>query len=129
MDTEKQPEIECSGGPYTADEERQCGLAKVYRALGHPARLMILEKLARQNGACCGQIVDCMPLAQSTVSQHLQVLKEAGILACKVQGRTCHYALDKTTLVRAAQASDAFLSRLCDEAPRESLAEKTGNPD
>lgn len=93
----------------TAD---QCHLAKVYRALGHPARLAIIEALASKKGACCGEIVDWLPLAQSTVSQHLQVLKETGLLACETKGRTCHYCLNTEMLGQAAEASDRFFTRV-----------------
>jgi len=85
-------------------------LARIYRALGHPARLSILDTLANGKRACCGDIVRCLPLAQSTVSQHLQVLKEAGLLTCEVSGRSCHYTLDTSRLVLAAAASGSFLA-------------------
>jgi ArsR family transcriptional regulator len=90
----------------------QCHLAKMYRALGHPARLAIIEALASRKGACCGEIVDWLPLAQSTVSQHLQVLKETGLLACETKGRTCHYCLNTDMLTEAATASDRFFARV-----------------
>ncbi|WP_417673584.1 ArsR/SmtB family transcription factor [Roseibium sp.] len=93
----------------------QCELAKVYRALGHPARLAIIETLAKRNAACCGEIVDCMPLAQSTVSQHLQVLKETGLLTCETMGRNCRYFLNTEMLSRAAVASGTFFNRVSEQ--------------
>lgn len=107
----------CTGSPAApscpkvgcADTER---LAKVYRALGHPARLSILAALAERPEACCGDIVETLPLAQSTVSQHLQVLKEAGLLTCDTRGRCCHYDLDREVLSRASEASSNFLARI-----------------
>lgn len=92
-----------------------CELAKVYRALGHPARLAIIETLASRNAACCGEIVDCMPLAQSTVSQHLQVLKETGLLTCETMGRNCRYFLNTEMLSRAAVASGTFFNRVSEQ--------------
>jgi len=83
-------------------------LAAVFRALGHPARLAIVKKLAAQKDACCGEIVSQLPLAQSTVSQHLQVLKEAGILTCDTRGRNCHYLLNREKLDQAEQWSQQF---------------------
>ncbi|MTI43523.1 ArsR family transcriptional regulator [Roseibium hamelinense] len=96
----------------TADDPEADMLAQIFRALGHPVRLKILETLAKDNGACCGQIVNCLPLAQSTVSQHLQVLKDAGLLTCEVKGRSCHYALNTEALARAAGFSAEFFDRL-----------------
>ncbi len=55
-------------------------LAKLTKALGHPARVRILRLLARKEARVCSQIVDELPLAQSTVSEHLRILKEAGLV-------------------------------------------------
>nr|WP_103224623.1 metalloregulator ArsR/SmtB family transcription factor [Roseibium marinum] len=87
-------------------------LAAIFRALGHPARLAIIRQLARQTDACCGEIVSHLPLAQSTVSQHLQVLKDAGLLSCDTRGRNCHYLLNRDKLRQAEQSSNEFWSRL-----------------
>ncbi|MDN3718881.1 metalloregulator ArsR/SmtB family transcription factor [Roseibium salinum] len=87
-------------------------LAAIFRALGHPARLAIVKQLAKQNEACCGEIVNHLPLAQSTVSQHLQVLKEAGLLTCDARGRNCHYLLNWDRLAQAERHSNEFWSRL-----------------
>lgn len=83
-------------------------LAAVFRALGHPARLAIVKQLAARNEACCGEIVSHLPLAQSTVSQHLQVLKEAGLLTCDTRGRNCHYLLNREKLEQAEQWAQQF---------------------
>jgi ArsR family transcriptional regulator, arsenate/arsenite/antimonite-responsive transcriptional repressor len=70
-----------------ADEE----LATFARALGHPARVRILRLLVRNETCICGEIVDDLELAQSTVSQHLKVLKEAGLIRGEVTGpRVCY---------------------------------------
>ena len=61
----------------TDAEERA---ATVFRALGNPARVRIVTELARRNACATGDFVDALPLAQSTVSQHLKVLREAGIV-------------------------------------------------
>lgn len=87
-------------------------LARVFRALGHPARLAIIETLANRTTACCGEIVDCLPLAQSTVSQHLQVLKDTGLLICAVKGRNCSYCLNTAALAKAAAASGGFFEQI-----------------
>lgn len=66
------------------DTEKE--LAELAKALGHPARIAILRELAQRNMCVCGQIVDVLPLAQSTVSQHLKELKAAGLISGTVEG-------------------------------------------
>jgi ArsR family transcriptional regulator len=68
-------------------------LAVLARALGHPARVAILRLLVECGECVCGRIVDVMPLAQATVSQHLKVLKEAGLVRGEIDGpRVCYCA-------------------------------------
>jgi len=65
-------------------------LAAMAKALGHPARVVILRVLSRKQACICGELVDELDLAQSTVSQHLKVLKEAGLVCGEVDGpRIC----------------------------------------
>jgi DNA-binding transcriptional ArsR family regulator len=74
--------------------------AGVCKALGHPARIRIVEHLKAIDRCVCGEIVQMLPLAQSTVSQHLKVLKAAGLIKGEVEGpRTC-YCLDREMLAR-----------------------------
>jgi len=79
-----------------ADEE----LATLAKALGHPARVKILRLLIRKNTCVCGDIVDELPLAQSTVSQHLKVLKDAGLVRGDVDGPRVCYCIEPRTLRR-----------------------------
>lgn len=82
-------------GPGTDDE-----LAGLAKALAHPARVQIVRLLARRGTCVCGEIVDELPLAQSTVSQHLKILKESGLVQGEVDGpRTC-YCIDPRGLRR-----------------------------
>jgi len=69
-------------------------LAAACKALSHPARLAILQTLAQRGTCICGEIVDVMPLSQSTVSQHLKVLKEAGLITGTVDGPRSCYCID-----------------------------------
>jgi ArsR family transcriptional regulator len=69
-------------------------LAALLKALGHPARLEILRVLAERGTCICGEVVEVLPLAQSTVSQHLKVLKEAGLVRGEVEGPKSCYCLD-----------------------------------
>jgi ArsR family transcriptional regulator len=79
-----------------ADEE----LATLAKALGHPARVQIMRLLVRRESCICGDIVDELPLAQSTVSQHLKVLKEAGLIKGEIDGPRVCYCVAPRTLRR-----------------------------
>src|SRR5512137_698454 len=79
-----------------ADEE----LAALAKALGHPARVQIMRLLVRREACICGDIVDELPLAQSTVSQHLKVLKEAGLIRGEIDGPRVCYCVEPRTLRR-----------------------------
>lgn len=71
------------------DEE----LALLAKALGHPMRIRILRILLEREECVCGELVSRLPLAQSTVSQHLKVLREAGLVVGEIDGpRTCYCA-------------------------------------
>lgn len=70
------------------------------KALGHPARVQIIRLLVRKNACICGDIVDELPLAQSTVSQHLKVLKDTGLIRGSVDGPRVDYCIEPRTLRR-----------------------------
>lgn len=71
--------------------EADAKLAALAKAIGHPARIAILKLLIRRDACICGEIVDELPLAQSTVSQHLKKLKEVGLIRGEVDGpRVCY---------------------------------------
>ncbi len=74
-----------------AFSQKEQDLAAFAKALSHPARVAILKTLAGKTECVCGHIVDVLPLAQSTVSQHLKELKEAGLINGTVEGpRSCY---------------------------------------
>jgi len=75
-------------------------LAEVLKALGHPARLRILSLLAERGTCICGDVVDEMPLSQATVSQHLKVLKEAGLIIGTIDGPRSCYCINHSEMVR-----------------------------
>jgi len=79
-----------------ADEE----LAALAKALGHPARVQILRLRVRREACICGDIVEELPLAQSTVSQHLKVLKDAGLIRGDIDGPRVCYCVQPRTLRR-----------------------------
>ena len=81
-------------------DEAEAELAELTKALGHPARVKILRLLANRSSCVCGELVDELPFAQSTVSQHLKVLKDAGLIRGEISGpRTC-YCLEPRVLRR-----------------------------
>ena len=82
------------------DSPADSELALLAKALGHPARVAILRFLLSDGACVCGSIVDRLPLAQSTVSQHLKVLKEAGLVMGTVDGPSICYCADPRALDR-----------------------------
>jgi len=76
----------------------QNDIAKIAKALGHPARVAIVEYLVKVNACICGDIVNELPLAQPTVSQHLKELKNAGIIKGEIEGNAICYCIDKQTI-------------------------------
>ena len=79
----------------TAEEERTVALL---RAIAHPARFRIVKLLAARNECVCGDLVDELPLAQSTVSEHLKVLKDAGVVRGNISGPNTCYCLEPAAL-------------------------------
>jgi ArsR family transcriptional regulator len=77
-------------------------LAALAKALGHPARVKIVRYLlAQEEGTCiCGDICEQIPLAQSTVSQHLKMLKRAGLIQGRVDGPRICYCVNRSRLTR-----------------------------
>jgi ArsR family transcriptional regulator, arsenate/arsenite/antimonite-responsive transcriptional repressor len=87
-------------------------LAERLKALGHPARLEILRVLAARGTCVCGEVVQVMPLSQATVSQHLKVLKEAGLIQGRIDGKNSCYCLDPRGIGDLRAALDALLGGL-----------------
>ncbi|MGD8426333.1 MAG: metalloregulator ArsR/SmtB family transcription factor [Balneolaceae bacterium] len=86
--------------------------AELMKALGHPARIAIIELLAERNTCICGDITVELPLAQSTVSQHLKALKTAGIIKGEIDGvRTC-YCLDQAGIKELNDLFSPLMKRL-----------------
>ncbi len=90
-------------------------LAEYMKALSHPARLRILQFLTETNACMCGDIVEALPLSQSTVSQHLKMLKEAGLIQGTLEGpRTC-YCVDYEVLNTVRHTFEEFFSGITKE--------------
>ena len=94
-------------GEFSASHTR---LAAFHAALAHPARIAILRMLASKD-CLCGEMVDILPLAQSTVSQHLKVLRDAGLICGKSRGPKCCYVLNPKAIRRF---SDLFMGLLAE---------------
>ncbi len=87
-------------------------LAERLKALAHPARLEILRVLAARGTCVCGEVVNVMPLAQATVSQHLKVLKEGGLIRGRIDGKNSCYYLDPHGIGELRAALDELLGGL-----------------
>ena len=85
-------------------------LARYGKALGHPARVAILKLLASKATCQCGDIVDELPLSQSTVSQHLKELKDAGLIKGSIDGAKVCYCIDK----REWRSAQVWINQLFD---------------
>ena len=81
---------------HFTDQQNQ--IATIAKALGHPARIAIIEYLMKVNECICGDIVNELPLAQPTVSQHLKELKNAGIIKGNIDGNSICYCIDEKTI-------------------------------
>ena len=84
-------------------------LARYAKALGHPARISILKLLIKKQACICGDIVDELPLSQSTVSQHLKELKDAGLIKGDIDGAKVCYCIDEKEWQLARTSSTSFL--------------------
>ena len=78
--------------------ENQNAIATIAKAIGHPARVAILEYLMKVNACICGDIVAELPLAQPTISQHLKELKNAGLIKGNIEGTAICYCIDESAV-------------------------------
>jgi len=89
-------------------------LADVSKALSHPARIKILKILTSINSCMCGDIVDLLPLSQSTVSQHLKELKRVGLIRGEIEGTKVCYCVDNKNLQKAKKELDKLFKQVCE---------------
>ena len=88
---------------------KQAILSGFANALSHPARIAILEILAKRKTCICGEIVEVLPLAQSTVSQHLKELREIGLIKGEIDGPRSCYCIDEEKWREMMQEFHSFL--------------------
>ncbi len=93
---------------YSAQE---LSIAKYAKALSHPARVAILNVLLKKQSCVCGDIVDELPLSQSTVSQHLKELKEAGLIKGDIDGASVCYCIDEKEWTKAKSQLNQMFDR------------------
>jgi len=92
--------------------EIQNDIAKIAKALGHPARVAIVDYLTKMNECICGDIVNELPLAQPTVSQHLKELKNAGIIKGEIEGNSICYCVDEQVITKIENYLSDILEKL-----------------
>ena len=90
---------------YTSKE---ISLSKYAKAISHPARISILHLLLKKQSCICGDIVNELPLSQSTVSQHLKELKEAGLIKGDIEGASVCYCIDEKEWKKAKSLLESF---------------------
>jgi DNA-binding HxlR family transcriptional regulator len=92
----------------TEYREEEVQLARFAKALSHPARISILKLLASMNTCYCGEIVEELPIAQSTVSQHLKELKDSGLIQGSIEPPKVRYCIEPENWKRARQLFSQF---------------------
>lgn len=89
-------------------------LAEMAKALSHPARIVILRYLVNHQGCVCGDIVQELPLSQSTVSQHLGMLRKVGLIKGEIDGPRVCYCVDRAVVDKCfAQMRQLFSNLKC----------------
>lgn len=93
--------------------DQQNELAQMAKALGHPARIAILQYLSKQESCVCGSIVDEIGLAQATVSQHLKALKNAGLIQGTISGVSTCYCINANKMMEVKSQLATLLDNCC----------------
>jgi len=94
---------------FTAEEIE---LADISKALSHPARIKILKILSEMDLCMCGEIVDLLPLAQATVSQHLKELKRVGLIKGEIDGPKMCYCVNSESIVNAIKKFENIFNKI-----------------
>lgn len=91
--------------------EKQNELAVTFKALGHPARIAILQHIIKQQSCICNDLVQELGLAQPTISQHLRELKNIGIIKGTIEGTSVCYCIDEEMWQSIKDELNAFFSQ------------------
>ena len=100
-------------------------LAARFAALSHPARIEILRQLAGAGACCCGEVVSKLDLAQSTVSQHLKILVDAGLVTFASDRRRSRYEVDGGALASLSHSVAALVDSCCQDAGKQKMISVT----
>jgi len=92
--------------------DKQNSIATLAKALGHPARIAIMEYLIKTDACICGDIVNELPLAQPTVSQHLKELKNAGLIKGTIEGNSICYCVNEKAIEKLQNYFEGITSKL-----------------
>ena len=92
-------------------KDDEIAIAAIAKAISHPARVAILKEVARRQSCICGEIVEVLPLAQSTVSQHLKELKEAGLIDGMVDGVKSCYCINWAAFEKISAVFNLFFEK------------------
>ncbi len=95
-------------------------LAQFAKAISHPARIAILKVLARKQECICSDIVNELPLAQSTISQHLKELKGSGLVLGTAEGARSHYSINWKAFDKLTREMKVLFDRITDKAQKRS---------
>jgi DNA-binding transcriptional ArsR family regulator len=104
---------------FESESRKSCGgsdsraVAAKLAALSHPTRIEILRHLAASPSCCCGEVVERLDLAQSTVSQHLKILVEAGLVRFATDRQRSRYEVDREALAAVSASFAAFVNSCC----------------
>src|SRR5690554_150462 len=102
---------------YTKKDEftqEEIWIADIAKALSHPARVSILKILSKMNVCICGDIVELLPLSQSTVSQHLKELKRVGLIKGEIEGPKVCYCLNNKIISKAKKEMYKLFQIVCE---------------
>ncbi|MCF8416064.1 MAG: metalloregulator ArsR/SmtB family transcription factor [Crocinitomicaceae bacterium] len=89
--------------------QQQNQTAEIFKALGHPARIAIIEHILSMNSCICGDLVDVLPLSQATVSQHLRELKNANIIQGTIEGKGVCYCINEETIKQIKSILEIYI--------------------
>ena len=93
---------------HSADANQVAAISKVF---AHPARIAIIEHISKQQDCICNDLVEVIGLSQATVSQHLQVIKNAGILRGRVKGKNQYYCINKSKVNQFKATIETFFEK------------------
>ncbi|MGV3764465.1 ArsR/SmtB family transcription factor [Parapedobacter sp.] len=91
--------------------DEQNKLASLFKVLGHPARIAILQYIINQKACICNDLVEELGLAQATISQHLKALKNTGIIQGTIEGKSVCYCIDERTWKQTQAEFNRFFNQ------------------